>query len=134
MVITEPFKLDIDEINLGDYRDFENTPNVPISNLTDMVTQLTSNPIFLNRMDTLDTVGRYPNIYELRQLMINNTDSDINDLDDLQLRKVLSCLFLYNQLPIPRDYVFMDIQVIDWVKNSGIYEKAANWKSKKVKQ
>jgi hypothetical protein len=117
IILTEEFNIDIDNTLPG-------IDNCIINvNIKKYVTKILNNTYFRNRIDYLRVISRLPNFIELRELILMAYDETdpIHSLSELQFKKVLTCLFLQSQLSIPRDYIYLDIETIDYVNQTGQY-------------
>lgn len=61
-----------------------------------------------------------PNVHTVMKTVTITTVQETKKLQGYQ--KVLTCIYLKAGLPIPDDYVYIDIEVHDYVTRSGMYE------------
>lgn len=91
------------------------------------VDALFSNPFFKSLINKFaDINGGYkclPNIYVLYDQVMKNfpPNDDFKKLDVYEFKKIVSCLFLSCGIAMPRNYVYVDQEVIDWLNSEGYY-------------
>lgn len=96
------------------------------------VDRLLSNPAFKNLINKFaDSNGGYkylPNIYVLYDQVMKNFpgEDDFKKLDIYEFKKIVSCLFLSCGIAMPRNYVYVDQEVIDWLNSEGAYSIEAD--------
>ena len=96
------------------------------------VDRLFTNPFFKNMINRFaDNNGGYkclPNIYVLYEQIMKNfpSEDDFTKLDIYEFKKIVSCLFLSCGIAMPRNYVYVDQEIIDWLNSEGSYSKEAD--------
>jgi hypothetical protein len=91
--------------------------NVPY--LNNAVKKVLNNTFFQYTINNLNEKNRWPNFIILYEGILNNEpeDSTLKYLTLFQMKKVVSALLLLNKIAIPRDYLYLDLQVIDFANN-----------------
>lgn len=109
---------------------------VIVRNLSATIEAVVNNFSFKDYFNNIDTIYRLPNFYVLRTSIKATCQENeyIENLTDFQLKKVLTCIFLLNELAIPRDYIYVDTDVIDWVNKAGAYTVSKKKLTKPSKQ
>lgn len=118
VIVTEKIRVNIEDVNPITY--------VKVIHLNKCINELSNNPVFRNRLDTIHMVNTLPNFIDFLALVktvIRNDDegSYLINLNPIQFKKVLTCLFIFSGLSVPRDYLYIDTEVIDWVNKGTDY-------------
>lgn len=113
LVLTEPIRVDMDRVTFWE-------PYLPVPHLNHMVnTFLSSNTL----MNTLFDHKRPPSAYVVHTLLVATMPMKVK-LTLNQTRKILTCIYLAAGVSVPRDYVYIDMDVHDFVLRIGEHEEA----------
>lgn len=96
-------------------------------NVNESILRVLENNEFIRMLEEVD--NRLPNFLNLYNSIINNEIgknrfrkeiSSLSMLDLFQLKKVISCIFISAGIQIPRDYIHLDMDVIDYCLNGKV--------------
>jgi hypothetical protein len=114
IIITKLYWIDANTTLPGTSKELVNVPN-----LNNAVKKVLNNTFFQYTINNLNEKNRWPNFIILYEGILNNEpeDSTLKYLTLFQMKKVVSALLLLNKIAIPRDYLYLDLQVIDFANN-----------------
>ncbi len=115
IIMTECFTIDSKNTLPGTDKEF-----IQINNFDKCIVRVLNNPFFTNIFGNYQHYRhRHQNILVLYEGVIatEREMSLLKNLSILQFRKIMTAIFLMNQIEIPKDYIYIDMQVLDYVNN-----------------
>lgn len=119
-VMTEPLRVDLKEIEFNGYVQINSLKNLIYGLMRySAVTTAFNNDIIPNASYLYGVLKNNPTTLKA-SLAVNTMLENPGGL--MQFKKAMTCVYLCNGLPVPRDYMYLDVEVMDYVDKSDKYE------------
>lgn len=114
IIITKQYWIDSTTSLPGVSKDYINVPS-----LNSYVKKVLNNSFFQYVVNNLNDRPKWPNFIVLYEGILANEseESSLKYLNLFQMKKIITSLMLLNKIAIPRDYIHLDIDVLDYANN-----------------
>jgi hypothetical protein len=118
LILCDRVKIDINKYTLDDYAHYSSD----YKRFSLLVEQMVQQPQVCNVVASMQRTPNFWCLYE--SVMTKNLKEKVGEVSPIVFKKILTILYLNIGISIPLDYLYMDVEVFDYLNKTGKYKQS----------